>query len=40
VEAALAVQTPMIQAAMGFMGTVITGFLASLVIAIFVRKRT
>jgi hypothetical protein len=39
VEAALALQTPVIQAAMGFMGTVITGFLASLVIAIFVRKK-
>jgi hypothetical protein len=39
IAAAIALQTPLIQALMGFLGTVITGFIASLIIAIFVRKK-
>jgi hypothetical protein len=39
IAAALALQAPLNQAIQGFLGTVITGFLASLVIAIFVRKK-
>jgi len=39
ISAALSLQTPMIQAIMGLIGTVVTGILASLVIAIFVRKK-
>jgi hypothetical protein len=36
---ALALQTPLIQAFQGAFGTIVTGFLASAVIAIFVRKK-
>jgi hypothetical protein len=39
ISAGLALQTPLVQALMGLIGTVITGILASLVIAIFVRKK-
>lgn len=39
ISTALALQTPMVQALQGFIGTVVTGFLASAVIAIFVRKK-
>lgn len=39
IEAALALQTPLFQATMGLIGTVVTGFLASLVIAAFLRKK-
>ncbi len=35
----LALQTPLIQALMGFAGTVLTGVLASLVIAVFARRK-
>ncbi len=40
IQAALAFQTPLFQAAMGFIGTVVTGFLASLAIAAFLRKKS
>ena len=36
---AMALQTPVIQAFQGALGTVVTGFLASAVIAIFMRKK-
>jgi hypothetical protein len=36
---AMALQTPLFQACQGFLGTIVTGFLASAVIAIFVRKK-
>jgi hypothetical protein len=36
---AMALQTPLIQAIQGAVGTIVTGFLASAVIAIFVRKK-
>jgi len=39
VSAALALQTPLIQAVQGLIGTVVTGVLASLVIATFLRKK-
>ena len=39
IAAALALQTPAIQAFQGFLGTVVTGVLATLVIAIFQRKK-
>lgn len=39
ISAAMALQTPMVQSIMGFLGTVVTGFLASAIIAIFVRKK-
>jgi hypothetical protein len=39
ITAALTLNTPLNQATQGLLGTVITGFLASLVIAIFVRKK-
>ena len=40
VSAALALQTPLIQAVLGLIGTVVTGVLASLVIAAFLRRKT
>ena len=40
IEAELALQTPLIQAIWGFIGTVVTGFLASLVIAAFLRRKS
>lgn len=39
ISAALALQTPMIQAVQGLIGTVVTGILASLVIAVFLRRK-
>ncbi len=39
ISAALSLQTPMIQAVQGLIGTVLTGLLASLIIAIFLRKK-
>jgi hypothetical protein len=36
---AIALQTPLIQAFQGALGTIVTGFLASAVIAIFLRKK-
>jgi hypothetical protein len=39
VSAALALQTPLIQAGQGLIGTVVTGVLATLVIAIFLRRK-
>lgn len=39
ISAALSLQTPMIQAILGLIGTVVTGILASLIIAIFMRKK-
>ena len=39
VQASAAVQTPLMQALFGFLGTVVTGLLASLVIGIFFRKK-
>ena len=36
---AMTLQTPLFQACQGFLGTIVTGFLASAVIAIFVRKK-
>jgi hypothetical protein len=39
VEAEAAIQTPFMQAFFGFLGTVVTGLVASLVIAIFFRKK-
>jgi hypothetical protein len=39
IEAMLALQTPLIQAAQGFLGTVVTGFLASLILALFLRRK-
>ena len=38
-EAVLALQTPLIQAAQGLLGTVVTGFLATLILAAFLRKK-
>jgi hypothetical protein len=40
ISAALSLQTPLIQALMGAVGTLVTGILASLVIAIFLRKKS
>jgi hypothetical protein len=39
IAVAMALQTPLIQACQGFLGTIVTGFLASAVIAIFVRRK-
>ena len=39
VSAALALQTPLIQAVQGLIGTVVTGVLASIVIAAFLRRK-
>lgn len=39
IAAAMTLQTPLFQAFQGFLGTIVTGFLASAVIAIFVRKK-
>jgi hypothetical protein len=39
ISAALSLQTPLIQALQGLIGTAVTGLLASLIIAIFVRKK-
>ena len=39
IAAALALQRPAIQAFQGFLGTVVTGVLATLVIAIFLRRK-
>ena len=39
ISAFAALQTPLIQAAQGFIGTVITGLVSSLLIAIFLRKK-
>lgn len=38
-QAVAAMQTPFMQAFMGFVGTVVTGFVASLIIAVVVRSR-
>jgi hypothetical protein len=38
-NAAASMQTPMMQAIMGCVGTVVTGLVASLIIAIFMRKK-
>jgi len=39
ISVALNLQTPLIQALQGLIGTVVTGLLASLIIAIFMRKK-